>query len=112
MTANTVNPWHTVTLEEAPPSLEEQSAGSDEVTFSRYSPDNVDLQVETTAAAGMLVLSDVVDPAWTVRVDGVAAKMSVADAAPRAVAAPAGKHTVEFQHASMALALGGLTLRC
>jgi uncharacterized membrane protein YfhO len=75
------------------------------VAITNYSPDTVRIQIET-AASGMLVLSDVVDPAWQARLDGAPAKIYVADGALRAVALSPGKHAVEFQYASAALPIG------
>ena len=66
------------------------------------------------AADGLLVLGDAYYPSWQARVDGTPSEVYVAAGALRAVAVPAGRHSVEFQYASAALPLGaavtGLTL--
>jgi hypothetical protein len=111
--AGTLDPRQMVVLEEAPPPLDPAADASGQIAILQYSPETVRIDVQT-AAAGMLVLSDVVYPAWHARVDGAPAKIYVADAALRAVAIPPGKHTLELQYNSVALPLGaaitGLTV--
>jgi hypothetical protein len=111
--SGTLDPRRVVGLEESPPPLDEAPGSSDQVAIVEYSPETVRINVKTSAA-GLLVLSDVMYPAWQARVDGTPAKIYVADEALRAVAIPAGPHTVEFQYNSAALPLGaaitGLTV--
>jgi hypothetical protein len=109
----TMDPRRTVALEEPSPIEDEPPTESDVVTITEYAPETVRIEMET-AAPGMLILSDVVDPGWQARVDGASAKIYVADGALRGVAVGPGKHAVEFQYASGALLVGaiisGLTL--
>jgi uncharacterized membrane protein YfhO len=111
--AGTLDPRHVVVLEETPPLADEAAEVSDQVAILKYSPETVRIDVQTSAA-GMLVLSDVIYPGWHARVDGVPAKIYVADTALRAVAMPPGKHTLELEYSSAALPLGaaitGLTV--
>jgi hypothetical protein len=100
-----LDPRHVVLLEETPPTIDEAPDVSDEVAIVQYSPETVRIDVQT-AAAGMLVLSDVIYPAWHARVDGAPAKIYAADGALRAVAIPPGTHTLEFEYTSAALPLG------
>jgi uncharacterized membrane protein YfhO len=85
--------------------LTESSAESDQATTVQYSPDSVLVETDN-AAPGMLVLSDVTNPAWRARVDNAPADTYVADGARRAVAVPPGRHKLEFQYASAALPVG------
>jgi uncharacterized membrane protein YfhO len=100
-------------LENALPLVDEAPAESDQATIIEYSAETVRVEIETSTS-GILVLSDVVYPAWHARVDQTPAEIYTADGALRAVVVPAGRHTVEFQYASAALPVGaaitGLTL--
>ncbi len=59
--------------------------------------DKVTLRTNAPVAA-VLVLADMAAPGWSVEVDGRAAKLLTADLALRAVAVPAGDHTVTFAY--------------
>ncbi len=111
--AGTIDARRTVVLEEAPPLGDESPSESDQATIIQYSTETVRVDIET-ATPGMLVLSDVIYPAWHARVDDAPVKVYVADGALRAVAVPPGKHTVEFHYSSAALPIGaaitGVTL--
>ena len=63
------------------------------------------MEAESTAA-GLIVLSEVYYPAWHAYVDGQPTPVYVADHALRAVAVPAGPHTVEMRYESAALSAG------
>jgi len=113
LAAGTIDPRRTVVLEDSPPSQDEAPSDTDVATITEYSPETVRVEIET-AAPGLLVLSDVIDPSWQASVDGAPAKVYVADGALRAVSVGPGKHSVVFQYASAALAIGaaisGLTV--
>jgi Bacterial membrane protein YfhO len=99
----------TVVLEKAPPPLRYAPSTIDQATISVYAADTVRIDVDTDTP-GMLVLSDAYYPAWQARVDDASAEVYAADEALRAVAVPAGKHSVQFQYASTALPVGiGIT---
>lgn len=72
------------------------SASSD-VKVSRYSPDRVDLWVQSSAP-GLLILTDTYAPGWTATVCGSAAPIYRVDAAYRAVSVPKGTCTVTFKY--------------
>ena len=61
---------------------------------------------QVRCAAGLLVLSEVYDPAWQAEVDGKPVKVQVANHVLRAVAIPAGEHAVELRYQSPALQVG------
>lgn len=75
------------------------------VQVSRYENDQVTLQVETPTAA-ILVMSDVYNPGWQVRVDGQPSKLHRANVAFRGVYLPAGSHTVEMIYRPWEVRLG------
>ena len=86
---------------------------SDQASIVQYTPETIQIGVHT-ATSGMLILSDIAYPAWRASVDDTPTEVYVAYGALRAVAVPAGKHTVEFHYMSAALPVGaaitGLTL--
>lgn len=100
-----VDPRSTVLLEEPPPGLAPAAGGAEAGTVLEYSPERVRLRAEA-ASDGMLVTSDIYYPAWKAYIDGRPAKVYAANHAFRAVAVPAGTHTVEFRYESGSLTLG------
>jgi hypothetical protein len=104
--AGTIDPATTATVEQTPPPMSAVPNGaSDSVSVTHYSPDRVELQA-TAASDGLLVLSDVYDPGWTVTVDGKRAELYVVDGVVRGVTLPAGTHTVTFDYAPSELRYG------
>jgi hypothetical protein len=87
------DPATRVVLEGGRP-LEGDPTGST-VRVERYDPDRIDLAVDSTAG-GYLVLSDPFYPGWQAKVDGRPAEILRANYAFRAVAMPAGSHTVSM----------------
>jgi hypothetical protein len=79
-----------------------QAVGAAEIT--EYRPNRVVLKVQ--AAAGYLVLTDLWFPGWTCTVDGQEAPLYRANYLFRAVAVPAGEHTVVFSFQPASLARG------
>jgi len=84
-------------------------------------PDRVVIDADLSSA-GYVVLTDAWDPGWRARLDGGRVPTLRANVAFRAVAVPAGRHSVEFSYrpmsagvgvaaAALALALGGSWLR-
>ncbi|MGH2548329.1 MAG: YfhO family protein, partial [Thermomicrobiales bacterium] len=96
----------TATVEQSPPSMSiPADASTDSVSVTHYSPDRVTIQA-TAASDGLLVLSDVYDPDWSVTVDGKHAELYVVNGVLRGVALPAGTHTVSFNYESDQLRYG------
>ena len=85
------------------PSGPAESAGTTRVT--RYRLHEVDVDVEAHRPA-VLRLADLWYPDWKVAVDGKPARLLRADHALRAVAVPAGHHTVTFRFASTSFRVG------
>lgn len=77
-----------------PPSLSSDGA-SGTVEVVDYQAEHVRLRVNM-AEAGLLVTSEKVYPGWNAYIDGVVAPVERANYLFRAVAVPAGQHTVEF----------------
>jgi hypothetical protein len=71
--------------------------------ITRYEPNTVEI---STNQAGILILSDSYDPAWTVTVDGASAELLRAYTALRGVCVPAGLHSVRFEYHPAAFTLG------
>ena len=95
---------HTVILEREPSLLPGAgSPGTARVTA--YAPER--LVVETASGApAILVVSENHYPGWRATVDGSPAEILRADHALRAVAVPAGSHTVEMAYEPVSLRLG------
>lgn len=102
----TVDPRRTALLETAPPPLAvPPDPAADRATIAAYAPERI--QVDTfTGAPGLLVLSEIAYPAWRAYVDGEPAELYLADHTLRAVAVPAGAHTVELRYESTPLRVG------
>jgi len=53
-----------------------------------------------------LILSDTFYPGWQALIDGVPAEIRIANEAFRAIAFPAGAHTIEFRYQPRAVLIG------
>ncbi|HVZ40340.1 MAG TPA: YfhO family protein [Candidatus Kapabacteria bacterium] len=95
----------TVVLEEEPGIA--VSGGSGQAAITTYTAAEIAVDV-TTDKPGILLLSEIWYPSWTVTVDGAPAKLLHADYSLRGVAVPAGKHTVVLTFQSSAFATGRL----
>ncbi len=92
-----VDPGRTVLLKKAPLGLRATTVagGSGSARVARYANTEVDVEVEAPSG-GILLLNDVWHPWWRATVDGTPARIMKANVIFRAVAVPAGKHTVRF----------------
>lgn len=87
--------------------LSMDGAAQDQVRISRYAPEKVEVIVSAVSPA-VLVLRDTYYPGWQVRIDGEPAELLRADGLFRAVAVPAGTHTVAFDFAPDSLRFGAI----
>ncbi len=103
-----VDPRRTVFLEKRAPTMQSVADPSaDTARVEVYEPERIRVRVGT-ATPGMLVMSEVYYPAWRAYVDGERTEVYAANHAMRAVAVPAGEHTVEFRFESSPLRIGML----
>lgn len=79
-------------------------ASADSVTVKTYSPTKIELAVESTQNAFVLV-NDYFDPDWEVQVNGHAVPLLRGDYVLRAVAVPAGTSTVTMRYVAHYLGL-------
>jgi hypothetical protein len=96
----------------APPDPEPVGAAG-ELPVPVFTTDGVnEVVLETDSPVpALLLLADMMAPGWDVEVDGRDADLLEADLVLRAVALPAGKHTVRFHYSDPAVRAGlGLTL--
>lgn len=78
-----------------------------QVALRRY--ENTVVEIDAVAPrAGYVVLNDVWHPWWRATVDGAPAAIAKANVLFRAVAVPAGRHTVRFEFAPVSGAIGEL----
>jgi hypothetical protein len=70
-------------------------------------PERVSARV-TADGAGLLVMTDLAYPGWRAEVDGAAVPLLVADGFFRAVAIPAGAHTVDFVYRPLSVLVGAV----
>ncbi len=111
MASGRFDPRAEVILEEEPAAVLAArggaSAAPSTVSVERYRFDEVKLGAEM-AADGWVVLADSYYPGWEATVDGAPARILRADCTLRAVAVPAGRHTVVFRYRPRAILVGRL----
>jgi hypothetical protein len=79
------------------PSIAPQPDGIGEASIAQYQPEYIKIEYEA-AAPKLLILADTYyESGWRAQIDGVPTEILRADGVLRAVAAPAGKHTIEFR---------------
>ncbi len=106
-------PPDTVVLDRAPRFPEPDGGGptaaiaGETVRIARYAPERVEVLV-TAAAPGVFVLRDSAYPGWRALLDGEPAPLLRADGIFRAVAVPAGMHSVVFEFRPRSLRLGAV----
>lgn len=102
----TIDPRQVALLETAPPPLSLSADVAAELA-SVTENENDSLRIETrTDAPGLLMLSEIYDPGWSASIDGESADVLLADHVLRAIAIPAGEHTVELSYTPPRLRLG------
>jgi hypothetical protein len=95
------DPATTVILDQ--PAANAAGSASHPATIATYTPERVSLTAE---GPGYLLLTDAYYPGWTATVDGSPAAILRADLMFRAVALPAGTHTVEFRYEPLSVRIG------
>jgi hypothetical protein len=91
--------------DELPPLERPRSALASKAVVTMYEPDSIEVRADA-AGAGLLVISEVYDPAWRAYVNGVPTPVFAADHVLRAVQVPAGVSTIELRYESPMLQLG------
>lgn len=100
----------TVLLTERPTlnlKLSGKEASADSVEIVRYSPDQLEIQVEA-GSDGILVLNEVYYPGWKAYVDGNEVPVMKADYLLRAISLESGSHKVLFSFEPVKLKVGAL----
>lgn len=96
-------PTQTLVLETDPEIVPASGEGSADIT--KYTPNEVVIKTTATTSK-LLFLSDVYDPGWNASVDGRRARILRADYGFRAIAVPAGEHTVRMVYWPKSFAYG------
>jgi hypothetical protein len=73
------------------------SADEDRVDIRKYTPTEIDIEVESTRNA-FVMINDYYDHDWEVRLNGQDAPLLRADSVMRAIAVPAGRSTLEMSY--------------
>lgn len=106
MTGGTIDLTRTALVEGTPPPVSAIPAGTEETALvTRYTPDHLTLRT-SSAAPGLLVLSEMYADGWRATVDGQAAEIMPTNHVLRGVPLPAGEHTVELRYEPRSLRAG------
>ncbi|OGG01347.1 hypothetical protein A2Z33_02960 [Candidatus Gottesmanbacteria bacterium RBG_16_52_11] len=89
-------PYRDAVILETDPGLQPE-AGPGSASITQYSPNSVTVTTQSDADK-ILLLSDTYDTGWRASIDGRQTPVLRADYDLRAVAVPAGRHTVEFKY--------------
>jgi hypothetical protein len=101
-----IDPRQIALLEVIPPELAPvANAAAEQATVVSYEPDQVELTVQTSSPA-LLMLSEIWDTGWNATVDGQPAPVLLADHTLRAVPVPAGEHQVVLRYDPLSLKAG------
>lgn len=93
-------------LETVPPGLAPSMEPSmDTVSVEHFEPDRIQLSARTDSP-GLVVLSEIYDPAWKAYIDGEEVDLLVANHALMAVPIPAGDYKIEIRYESLHLQIG------
>jgi hypothetical protein len=84
-----------------------QSSPNDRATITSYEPERVDITV-TFDSPGWLVLTDTHYPGWRATIDGRPTEIFQANLMFRAIAVPAGSHTVVYEFKPRSVQIGAL----
>lgn len=97
----------TVALVPGPPPALQPPANpaNDRVTIVDHAADEIRITTESDSAS-LLLMSEIVYPAWEATVDGEPVEILTADGLIRAIAVPAGSHTIVARFDSSSLKLG------
>jgi len=101
MTAGEFDYKNELLLAENPgiPLTRDDTRPANDVRISNYGANRIFLDVKTESP-GMLWMSEIWYSAWKAKIDGKPAKVLCADKSFRAIAVPAGSHSVEFYYSS------------
>jgi hypothetical protein len=91
-----LDPFQTVILEETPALMPSPSTGNESAIVSIFEPQRLVTEINLTAPA-LVIWSEIAYPGWVARTNGEALEMVRAYGLLRAVALPAGVHTVEWR---------------
>jgi hypothetical protein len=106
LTSGTIDPYRTALVEgPAPPSEAPPAFTVETARVTAYEPDTLTIAT-TSAAPGLLVVSEIYASGWSATVDGGAVPVLPADHALRGIPLPAGEHTVVLRYEPASLRLG------
>jgi hypothetical protein len=101
-----VDPRRTALIETQPPEMGiPPPTSQDSATVERAEPERLVVRTES-AAAGLLMVSQIAYPDWHAYVDGKATPLLIADHTFQAVPIPAGVHHVEIRYESRTATIG------
>lgn len=105
----------TAVIEDRLPEHLAPGSSPDSLTFTSYKADRIAIDV-SAASSGLLVLSEMYYPGWTVTVDGKPSKIYQVDGALRGIPVSAGTNRVELEYAPASFRIGAalslLTVVC
>jgi hypothetical protein len=97
----------TVLVEDPQDVIDAPSGAAGTAVFVYYRAESVEVAVAATTP-GMLLLNDQLYPGWRATVDGVPARIAMANYLFRGVKVPQGQHRVRFEYRPFSLYFGGV----